>query len=216
MTQPKDLLDRNRAWSERRREADPAFFERLAAGQAPRFLWIGCSDSRVPAAMVAGLEPGDLFVHRNIANVVPPADLNALSVLAYAVGVLRVEHVIVCGHTGCGGVAAALDGRPHGLVDPWLRTIKDVAARHAEELAALEDGAARVDRLAELNAIEQARNVARTSVVQAAWARGQALTVQAWIYGLADGRLRDLGFAVRGPDEVAPAYRLALEPDGQG
>ncbi len=193
-------------------DEDGAYFRRLAEQQAPRYLWIGCSDSRVPANVIAGLDPGEVFVHRNIANVVPHSDLNALTVLDYAVSVLEVEHVIVCGHYGCGGVSAALDRHGHGLLDNWLRHIKDVAADHHETLAALPEGEPRARRLAELNAIEQATNVCRTSIVQGAWARGRRLTVRAWIYGLHDGLLRDLRFVVSEPEELDPAHRLSLEP----
>jgi carbonic anhydrase len=206
---PSELLRRNRAWAASMVADDAGFFARLAGQQAPRFLWIGCADSRVPANVIAGLDPGEVFVHRNVANVVPHTDLNALTVLDYAVSVLEVEHVIVCGHYGCGGVAAALDQQGHGLIDNWLRHIKDVAAKHEAALAALPE-TARVDRLAELNAVEQALNVCSTSIVQEAWARRQTLTVRAWIYGLSDGRLRDLRFAVRGTEDLAPAYRLSL------
>ena len=207
---PRDLLERNRDWAARVRGEDAAYFDRLAGQQAPRFLWIGCSDSRVPANVIAGLPPGEVFVHRNVANVVPHTDLNALTVLEYAVTVLEVEHVIVCGHYGCGGIGAALDRRGHGLLDNWLRHIKDVAAKHASVLAAAPEGPVREARLAELNAVEQARNVCHTSIVQEAWARGRSLTVRAWIYGLSDGLLRDLRFAASGPDELASAYRLSL------
>jgi len=210
MSDPSELLERNRAWAGRVVDADAGFFRRLAAQQTPRFLWIGCADSRVPANVIAGLDPGEVFVHRNVANVFSHSDLNALTVLEYAVSVLKVEHVIVCGHYGCGGVAAALDQRQHGLIDNWLRHIKDVAAKHDPVLEALPEGTARADRLAELNAIEQTRNVCTTSIVQEAWARGQTLTVRAWIYGLGDGLLRDLGFVIRGPEELDAAYRLSV------
>ncbi|HKI57855.1 MAG TPA: carbonic anhydrase [Trueperaceae bacterium] len=210
MDGPNELLERNRAWAETVVAGDAGYFERLAAQQAPAFLWIGCADSRVPANVITGLDPGEVFVHRNIANVVPHSDLNALTVLEYAVSVLRVKHVIVCGHYGCGGVAAALDGETHGLADNWLRHIKDVAAKHGEDLAAQPDDAARARKLAELNAIEQARNVCRTTVVQQAWAGGQPLSVRAWIYDLHDGLLRDLGFMAEDAGAVAPGYRLAL------
>ena len=211
MRDPSELLERNRDWADRVVGDDAGFFQRLAGQQAPRFLWIGCADSRVPANVIAGLDPGEVFVHRNVANVFSHTDLNALTVLEYAVSVLEVEHVIVCGHYGCGGVGAALDQRGHGLIDNWLRHIKDVAAKYDDVLSLL-PAAERADRLAEFNAIEQTRNVCYTSIVQEAWARGKALTVRAWIYGLDDGRLRDLDFVVRGPDELDPAYRLALGP----
>ncbi len=211
MSDPNELLSRNRAWAAHMVGEDEGYFARLSRQQAPRYLWFGCSDSRVPANVIAGLDPGEVFVHRNVANVLPHADLNALTVLEYAVSVLEVEHIIVCGHYGCGGVAAALDGRGHGLLDNWLRHVKDVASKHASTLDALPSPESRSDRLAELNAVEQALNVGHTSIVQEAWARGKQLTIRAWIYGLEDGRLRDLRFEVRGPDDLAPAYRLSLD-----
>ncbi len=195
-------------------EADPDYFRRLVNQQAPRILWVGCSDSRVPANVIAGLDPGEVFVHRNIANVVPHTDLNVLSVLEFAVSVLKVEHVIVCGHYRCGGVAAALDGQRHGLIDNWLLHIKDVAVRHAATLDGLPDDQRRA-RLAELNTIEQANNVCYTNVVQEAWAAGRSLTVRAWIYDVEDGLLRDLRFAVNGPQDIAPAYRISLETEAE-
>ena len=176
-------------------ERDPAFFAELATHQSPEFLWIGCSDSRVPANEIVGLAPGEVFVHRNVANVVVHTDLNCLSVLQYAVDVLRIEHVIVCGHYGCGGVAAALEGSRHGLIDNWLRHVQDVAAKHGEELAGL-PSTRRLDRLCELNVVEQVENVAQTTIVEDAWARGQELTIHGLVYGLEDGLLRDLGVSV--------------------
>lgn len=208
----RSLLENNAHWAENIKAEDPQFFKKLAAQQSPEFLWIGCSDSRVPANEIVGLLPGELFVHRNIANSVVHTDLNCLSVLHYAVSVLAIKHIIVCGHYGCGGIAAALDRRGHGLMDNWLRHIKDVAARHADALEPLPE-AQRAAKLAELNAIEQARNVCYTSVVQEAWAAGRPLTVRAWIYGVDDGLLRDLRFAVSRPDDLAPAYRLSLEAE---
>jgi carbonic anhydrase len=190
----KHLLDNNKAWSERLASADPNYFPRLAAQQSPQYLWIGCSDSRVPANEIVGLMPGELFVHRNVANIVVHTDLNCLSVLQYAVDVLRVQHVIVCGHYGCGGVKSALDEAKLGLIDNWLRHVQDVRNSHREQLDAL-DGEARSDRLCELNALAQARHVCETTVIQDAWARFQAVEVHAVIYGLRDGRLRDLGFS---------------------
>jgi carbonic anhydrase len=204
-----ELFRNNRAWAERHLAQNPSFFAELAHEQSPGYLWIGCADSRVPANEVVGLPPGELFVHRNVANVVVHTDLNCLSVLQFAVEVLRIPHVIVCGHHGCGGVAAALRREPSGLVDNWLRHVEDVAARHPGMLEGLDERAA-VDRLAELNAIEQAVNVCRTTVVQDAWRRRQPLTVHGWIYGLSDGLLRDLGFGVASPGEVDEAYRSAL------
>src|SRR5262249_33582203 len=176
----------------------------------PRYLWIGCADSRVPANEIVGLAPGELFVHRNVANVVVHTDLNCLSVLQYAVDVLKVEHVIVCGHYGCGGVIAAAQGAPLGLIDNWLRHIQDVAERHRGALDAIGDDRKRIDRLCELNVIEQAANVVRTSIVQEAWSRGQALTVHAWIYALRDGLLRDLQFSVRGPGDLSGELAAAI------
>ena len=173
MRQLKKLFDKNREWARRTVEREPAYFDELSSQQSPRYLWIGCSDSRVPANQITGLAPGEVFVHRNIANVVVHSDFNCLSVIEYAVRVLHVNHVIVCGHYGCGGVGAALDQQRHGLIDNWLRLIKDVAAKHEHALASAPDDAARADRLAELNAIEQTRNVCTTSIVQDAWARGR-------------------------------------------
>jgi len=212
MADPADLLARNRVWAAEMVARDPEFFNRLETQQGPRYLWIGCSDSRVSANVISGLEPGEVFVHRNVANVVVNSDLNALTVVDFAVSVLKVEHVIVVGHYGCGGVSAALDGKGHGLLDNWLRHVKDVAAKHAASLDTLSP-AARAARLAELNAIEQARNVCHTSIVQEAWANGHELTVRAWIYSLHDGILRDLRFLVHGPEELMPAYRLSLTDD---
>ena len=204
-----ELFRNNRLWADGHLAQNPNYFAELAHEQNPTYLWIGCADSRVPANEIVGLPPGELFVHRNVANVVVHTDLNCLSVLQFAVDVLRVPHVIVCGHYGCGGVAAAWRHEPVGLVDNWLRHVEDVAARHAEELTRLDDGAA-VDRLAELNVLEQAVNVCRTTVAQDAWRRAQPLTVHGWIYGLSDGLLRDLGFAVASSAEVDEAYRSAL------
>ncbi len=183
-------------------ERQPDFFERLVRQQAPRYLWIGCSDSRVPANEIVGLLPGELFVHRNVANLVVHTDLNCLSVLQYAVDVLRVEHVIVCGHYGCGGIAAAHRAAPLGLIDNWLRHIQDTQERHRMELDAVGDEAKALDRLCELNVLHQARNVCRTTVAQDAWKRDQQLAVHAWIYGLNDGLLQDLEFSADRPDEA--------------
>jgi carbonic anhydrase len=204
------LLQNNRDWAARISAQDPAFFASLSRQQRPRYLWIGCSDSRVPANEIVGLQPGELFVHRNVANLVVHTDLNCLSVIQYAVDVLRVEHVIVCGHYGCGGVTAAHDNRTLGLIDNWLRHAQDVMQKHRALLAALGDTEARVRRLCELNVIEQAMNVAQTTIVQQAWERGQGLAIHGWIYALTDGLLRDLNVRVTGPRELAPAYRDAL------
>lgn len=187
------LFDNNRAWAADRVRQDPKFFSRLTGQQAPAYLWIGCSDSRVPANEIVGLDPGELFVHRNVANIVVHTDVNCLSVLQYAVDVLKVGHVIVCGHYGCGGIRAALDGTAHGLIDNWLQHVQDVQHAHQSELLHLADVDARIDRLAELNVIEQVRNIARTTIVQDAWRRDQPLKVHGLIYGLKDGLLHDLG-----------------------
>jgi len=204
------LFEKNRAWAEGITARDPDFFDRLSHQQAPRYLWIGCSDSRVPANEIVGLLPGELFVHRNVANVVVHTDLNCLSVLQYGIDALRVEHVIVCGHYGCGGIRAAWQGAPLGLIDNWLRHVQDVATQHRPALDALESLEGRLDRLCELNVLAQARHVCRTTIVQDAWARGQAVTIHGCIYGLQDGRLRDLGFNVAAVDEVAPGYERAV------
>ncbi|MEZ5101016.1 MAG: carbonate dehydratase [Thermoleophilia bacterium] len=190
------LIERNRAWATRITERDPTFFETLSRQQSPRYLWIGCSDSRVPANEIVDLLPGELFVHRNVANVVVHTDLNCLSVLQYAVDVLQAEHVIVCGHYGCGGVVAALQDQRFGLIDNWLRHVQDVAERHHDVLARAAEGQPRVDRLCELNVIEQVANVCQTTVVADAWERGQRVLVHGWVYGLTDGLVRDLGVTV--------------------
>ena len=190
-----ELFENNKRWATERARVDPEFFSRLVAQQVPAYLWIGCSDSRVPANEIVDLPPGELFVHRNVANVVVHTDLNCLSVLQYAVDALKVRHILVCGHYGCGGVRAALAGTKLGLIDNWLRHVQDVNQKHATELARLTPDA-REDRLCELNVLEQAINVCETTIVQDAWERGQALTVHAWVYGLDDGILRDLQFDV--------------------
>ena len=196
------LIENNRAWATKRRREDPDFFGKLSQQQAPGFLWIGCADSRVPANEIVGLLPGELFVHRNIANVVVHTDLNCLSVIQFAVDLLGVRDIIVCGHYGCSGVRNAMEGRRVGLADNWLRHIQDVEAVHAERLARIDDLDARADRLCELNVIEQVRNVCRTSVIRDAWGRGQIVAVHGWIYGLHDGLIRDLGVSVRDENEA--------------
>ena len=205
------LFANNRTWAAEITEREPGFFEQLARQQAPEYLWIGCSDSRVPANQIVGLLPGELFVHRNVANVVVHTDLNCLSCIEYAVDALRVRHLIVCGHYGCGGVLAALRGERLGLIDNWLRHIQDVREKHAAQLCALPSEAERHDRLCELNVVEQAINVCQTTVVQDAWRRNQPLTVHGWIYGLSDGLLRDLGICVSDAAELT-ACRLAAAP----
>jgi carbonic anhydrase len=204
------LFENNRAWARRITDRDPHFFQSLLAQQAPRFLWIGCSDSRVPANEIVGLQPGELFVHRNVANVVVHTDLNCLSVLQYAIDVLKVEHVIVCGHYGCGGVRAAYQGASLGLIDNWLRHVQDVRERHEHAIAANVVEEARVDRLCELNVIEQAHHVCRTTIAQDAWRRKQPLSVHGWIYDLGDGLLRDLSCTVTYPQQVAEVYAQAI------
>ncbi len=206
----KQLFNNNRDWAKRTVERTPDFFQRLSAQQFPEFLWIGCSDSRVPANEIVGLLPGELFVHRNVANLVVHTDLNCLSVLQYAVDVLTVKHVIVCGHYGCGGVRAALNRDRLGLIDNWLRHVQDVAEQHQGLLAPIEAFPTRVDRLCELNVIEQARHVCQTTIVQEAWARGQSLSIHGWIYGLHDGRLRDLGVSTSTVDGIDETYHAAL------
>jgi carbonic anhydrase len=209
----KRIFEKNRAWAAEIGERDPDFFRALARQQSPQYLWIGCADSRVPATQLTGLAPGEMFVHRNVANLVVHTDLNCLSVMQYAVEVLRVRHVIVCGHYGCGGVQAALAGARLGLIDNWLRHVQDVAEKYARALARADDEGARLDLLCELNVREQVANVCRTTVVQGAWERGQELSVHGWIYGLADGLLRDLGLCVNCPEDLtADAAGEKLEP----
>ena len=205
-----DLIEQNRRWAAEITRRDPAFFETLARQQAPKYLWIGCSDSRVPANEIVGLKPGELFVHRNVANVVVHSDLNCLSVLQYAIDALKVEHVIVCGHYGCGGVRAAYVRSSLGLIDNWLRHVQDVAVRHATLVDSAGSEDACVNRLCELNVIEQVRNVSQTTVVGDAWRRGQTVAVHGWIYGLADGRLRDLGMTIGSAEQLAPRYEDVL------
>ncbi|MDQ6655802.1 MAG: carbonate dehydratase [Verrucomicrobiota bacterium] len=204
------LFESNRAWSERMRQQDPQFFSKLSEQQSPAYLWIGCSDSRVPANQIVDMLPGELFVHRNVANLVVHTDLNCLSVMQFAVDVLQVRHIIVCGHYGCGGVLAALRGDRFGLVDNWLRHLQDIRDKHAALLAEEPEEDARVSRLAELNVIEQVANVCETTIVRDAWQRGQELAVHGWVYGLHDGRVRDLASSVSGFDEAEPVYRAAL------
>jgi carbonic anhydrase len=201
----KRLFERNRAWAEEISAREPGFFRELSRRQSPEYLWIGCSDSRVPSTQLVNLSPGEMFVHRNVANVVVHTDLNCLSVMQYAVEVLKVRHIIVCGHYGCGGVQAALEGARFGLIDNWLRHVQDVVGKHAGALARVEDGAARLRLLCELNVREQVLNVCRTTVVQDAWERGQELSVHGWVYALEDGLLRDLGLCVTCPEDLTGA-----------
>ena len=210
MSDLSELLRNNRDWAEQVTREDPTFFQRLSQQQAPKFLWIGCSDSRVPANQIMGLAPGEVFVHRNIANVMVHTDLNCLSVIQFAVDVLKVEHILVVGHYGCGGVLAALTGMRVGLADNWIRHVGDVALKHAVLLDEFDGQPTRHDRLCELNAIEQAANVCLTTMVQDAWARGQPLSVHGWVYSLLDGRVRELGMDVDSADGLASAYDNAV------
>jgi len=203
-----DLLDNNARWASEKHAQDPTYFRMLSAQQSPEYLWIGCSDSRVPANEIVDLHPGELFVHRNVANLALASDLNMLSVLQYAVEILRVRYVIVCGHYGCGGVRAALRRVELGLIDNWLEPLRRLSDQHARELAACDGEAARSDRLCEINVKRQAANVAQTPIVQSAWRRGQPVSVHGWIYGLGDGRLRDLGCTLSKPADLHPAARL--------
>jgi carbonic anhydrase len=204
------LFENNRRWAASMRAQDAGFFDRLARQQTPHYLWIGCSDSRVPANEITGLAPGEVFVHRNIANVVVQTDLNLLSVLQFAIDLLRVEHVIVCGHYGCSGVRATMAGERVGIADNWLRQVEAVYSKHQSFIGAKGGEAERLDRLCEVNVLEQVVNVARTTVVQDAWARSQTLSIHGWVYGLHDGLLRDLGLTLEAPRQVVPRYRNAL------
>jgi carbonic anhydrase len=210
MADLRHLFDNNQLWARRIVQRDPDFFTSLAAQQSPRYLWIGCADSRVPANEIVGLMPGELFVHRNVANVVVHTDLNCLSVLQYAVDVLKVQDVIVCGHYNCGGVRAAYSRSSLGLIDNWLRHVQDVRDRHSELIDTLPDDERRVERLCELNVIDQVRNVGQTTIVHDAWARGQQLSVHGWIYDVADGLLRDLRCTTSNTEELAHVYQRAL------
>ncbi len=205
-----ELFDSNRRWAADTQTRDPGFFTRLLNQQTPQLLWIGCADSRVPANEILGLLPGDVFVHRNVANVVVHSDLNALSVMQYAVDQLGVGHIIVVGHHGCGGVAAALHNRRVGIADNWLRHVQDVRGKHRDFIAALPDDEVRLRALCELNVLEQALNVCGTTVVQDAWARGHPVVVHGWVYGLHNGLLEDLQVTVQGPADVEPAYARAV------
>jgi carbonic anhydrase len=204
------LFDNNRAWSERIRRQDPEFFQKLSRQQSPAYLWIGCSDSRVPANEIVDLLPGELFVHRNVANVVTHTDLNCLSVIQFAVDVLKIRHIMVVGHYGCSGVGAALRGDRIGLSDNWLRHVQDVRHKHEARLLAEADPVRRIDRLCELNVIEQVANVCQTTIVRDAWERGQPLSIHGWVYGLRDGLVTDLHTTVSTPEQAAASYAAAL------
>ena len=203
-----DCFAANRQWAKTTADSDPEFFRRLESLQTPDLLWIGCSDSRLPPNEIIGRAPGEVFVHRNVANLVEHTDVNCLSVLQYAIDVLKVKHVIVVGHYGCGGIRAAMQAQPLGLIDNWLRHVRDVHLWNREELNAIEDVEKRTNRLAELNVEAQVANVCHTTIVQDAWRRGQEVAVHGWIYKLADGLLRDLGTRIEGPDQIPPEYRL--------
>ncbi len=210
MTRIQELFDNNKAWSKRQLDADPEYFNRLTALQKPKYLWIGCSDSRVPANQILGLAPGEVFVHRNVANLVVHSDLNCLSVIQFAVEVLQVEHIIVCGHYGCGGINAACSNTQFGLIDNWLRNIKDTYDRHRAEIEEITDPEARHDKVCELNVLTQVLNVCHTTIVQNAWARGQNLEVHGIIYRLNDGLLHDLAVHVTSLDQIEEIYRLGV------
>ncbi len=200
------LFENNRTWAEQKRAEDPEYFSRLVHQQSPEYLWIGCSDSRVPANQIVGLAPGEVFVHRNVANQVVHTDLNALSVIQYAIDALRVRHILVVGHYGCGGVAAALKNSRLGLIDNWLRHVQDIRDRHLDVLEAIEDPARRTDRLCELNVMQQVLNVCQTSVLREAWARGQHVTVHGWCYALSDGIIRNLDVSCGGREEALDQF----------
>jgi carbonic anhydrase len=208
MSELQQLFDNNARWAEAIKEEDPTFFEKLAKQQTPEYLWIGCSDARVPANEIVGLLPGDLFVHRNVANVVLHTDLNCLSVIQFAVDVLKVKHILVTGHYGCGGVRASMRDDQLGLIDGWLRTIRDLYYDHREHISSFPGEEAQVDRLCELNVIQQVANVSHTSIVQNAWHRGQPLSVHGCIYGIKDGIWKDLNVTISSPEQLPPQYRL--------
>ena len=203
-----NLFENNRKWAEKIKRADPDFFNKLSNQQRPEYLWIGCSDSRVPANEIVDMLPGEIFVHRNIANVVIHTDLNCLSVIQYAVDVLKVKHIIVCGHYGCGGVQAAMENKAHGLIDNWLQNIKDVYRHHQQKIDAMQNEEEQFNLLCELNVIEQVANVCHTTIVQNAWRSGQELAVHGWIYSIHDGILRDLNVCVTGIDDISSIHRI--------
>ena len=202
------LFANNQRWVEGQTSSDAKYFERLSTQQTPEYMWIGCSDSRVPANEIIGLEPGEVFVHRNVGNVVVHTDMNCLSVIQFAVEVLKVKHIIVCGHYGCGGVNAAMEDKQHGLIDNWLRNIKDVYHRHQADVDGISGEESRRDRMCELNVKEQVENVCATTIVQNAWDRGQALAVHGWVYGVRDGLLKDLDMTITGADQLHEIYRM--------
>lgn len=206
----KELFDKNSEWSKKITAEDPEFFAKLSKQQNPKYLWIGCSDSRVPANQIVGLLPGELFVHRNVANVVVHTDLNCLSVMQFAVDVLEIEHIIVCGHYDCGGVKAALNNVRHGLADNWLRHVQDVSLKYSQQLNQIYDEHKRVDKLCELNVVEQVLNVCQTTILQDAWERDHKISVHGWVYGLSDGLLKDLNMCISALDEIGDSYQNAV------
>jgi carbonic anhydrase len=210
-----NLFEKNRSWAESIKKIHPDFFKKLSEQQAPEYLWIGCSDSRVPANEIVGLMPGEIFVHRNVANMVAHTDLNCLSVLQYAVDVLKVKHIMVVGHYGCGGVRAAIGNQKLGLIDNWLRNIKDVYRQHREQIDALPDEEQRVNLLCELNVVEQVNNVCHTTIVQDAWDRDQSLAVHGWIYSIRNGALKDLNVCITSKDQLDDIYRIESELEGE-
>ncbi len=204
----KKLFDKNKEWAANVKKAEPDFFTKLSKQQKPEILWIGCADSRVPASEIVGMEPGTIFVHRNIANLVIHTDLNCLSVLQYAVDVLKVKHIIICGHYDCGGIKAAMENKEHGLIDNWLRHIKDIYRFYQEKVDALNSNKEKYDLMCELNVIEQVANVCHTTIVQNAWKSGQELAVHGWIYSIEDGILRDMDVCITGREEISKTHRL--------
>ncbi len=206
----RELFANNKAWAEGVIAEDPDFFKRLSERQAPEYLWIGCADSRVPANQIIGLQPGDVFVHRNVANIVVHSDINCLSVIEYAVVILKVKHIIVCGHYGCGGVNAALENHALGLIDNWLRHVRDVRQKHEQTLSRIRDDEQRLDLLCELNVVEQVQHVCATTIVQQAWRNGQELSVHGWVYGLRNGIIQSVSPGICGPDDISDVYRMAV------
>ena len=204
----KQLFDNNIRWAEVRNQQDPHFFQKLSEQHSPKYLWIGCSDSRVPANEIVGLDPGELFVHRNVGNIVLHTDLNCLSVLQYAIDILKVEHIIICGHYGCGGIQAAMCKHQLGLIDNWLRGVKDIYRKNQAQLDAIPDDKQRMDMLCEMNIAEQVYNVSHTTIVQAAWQRGQSLAIHGWVYRIQDGRLHDLDLCVTAMEQIESIYRI--------
>ena len=204
----KNLFENNKKWAEKVRKSDPEFFLNLSRQQKPEYLWVGCSDSRVPANEIIGMLPGEVFVHRNIANLVIHTDLNCLSVIQYSVEVLKVKHIIVCGHYGCGGVQAAMDNRAHGLIDNWIRNIKDLYRVHQAQIDSLQNEKEKINLMCELNVVEQVANICHTAIVQNAWSSGQKLSVHGWIYSIEDGILKDLNVCATGLDEISQTHRL--------